>query len=423
LFVLKEQDMRKPADVERLYIDFDSFFATAEQHLRPELRGRPVGVIPVDTPYTGLIAASREAKGLGVRRGMMVREARAVCPDLTLVPARHDQYVYLHKKVLGAIGTVLPVLAVRSIDEMVCGLTRNEAARAVDIGSAVKRAIATSLSPTLTCSIGLAANELLAKIAAEMEKPDGLVAIRPRDLPGPLLRLSLTDIPGIARGNAARLERAGVTDVAGLWALAPKQARAIWGNVEGERLLALLHGYAVERPETGRVMFGHGRVLPHSWRTPERIEACTRVLAIKAARRMRRAGLAARALALWFTERDTAGWFGEERFPAAWDDRSVLTILSNLFVSARRTGAPIGGRSIHVVLHDLVPIADVTRDLFDFTPEFQAKQRWQRVSAVADGINKRFGRAVVNLGPWIEPPGGYAGAKIAFNRIPDEADF
>jgi len=83
----------------------------------------------------------------------------------------------------------------------------------------------------------------------------------------------------------------------------------------------------------------------------------------------------------------------------------------------------MGGRSIHVVLHDLVPIAEVTRDLFDFTPEFQAKQRWQRVSAVADGLNARFGRAVVNLGLWSEPPGGYAGAKIAFNRIPDEADF
>jgi DNA polymerase IV len=415
--------MRKPSGVERLYIDFDSFFATAEQHLRPELQGRPVGVIPIDTPSTGLIAASREAKRLGITRGMWVREARRVCPDIVLVAARHEKYVDLHKKIVGAIGNVLPVTAVRSIDEMVCALKVNEGARALALGREVKAAIAQEVGPTVTCSVGLGPNELLAKIAAEMEKPDGLVVIQPDDLPGPLLRLSLTDIPGIARGNARRLEKAGITDMAGLWALAPKQARAIWGNVEGERLWAELHGYAVERPATERAMFGHGRVLPHNWRTPERFEICARVLVIKAARRMRREGFAARALALWFTDRDTAGWFGEERFAPVFDDRSILASLSKLFASARRTGAPLGGRSLHVVLHDLVPAGEVPRDLFDFAPELRTRRRWEHLSLLADRLNARYGRAVVNVGPWVEPPGGYAGAKIAFNRIPDEADF
>jgi DNA polymerase-4 len=415
--------MRKPSGVERLYVDFDSFFATAEQHLQPQLRGRPVGVIPIDTPNTGLIAASREAKRLGIKRGMWVREARQVCPDITLVAARHDRYVALHKEIIRAIERVLPIMAVRSIDEMVCALAANEAARAHAIGREVKGAVAEHVGPVVTCSVGLGPNELLAKIAAEMEKPDGLVVLRPEDLPGSLLRLDLTDIPGIARGNAARLTKAGVTEVASLWALAPKQARAIWGSVEGERLWALLHGYAIERPETERAMFGHGRVLPHSWRNPERFEICARVLVIKAARRMRREGFAARALALWFTDRNTAGWFGEERFPPVFDDRSILRSLAKLFASARRTGAPLGGRSLHVVLHDLVPAGEVTRDLFDFAPELRAKRRWERLSLLADRLNARYGRAVVNLGPWVEPPGGYAGAKIAFNRIPDDADF
>src|SRR5829696_6279005 len=125
--------MRKPAGVERLYIDFDSFFATAEQHLR----GRPVGVIPIDTPNTGLIAASREAKRLGIKRGMWVREARAVCPNIALVAARHEKYVALHKEIVRAVERVLPVAAVRSIDEMVCALAVNESARAEAVGRAV----------------------------------------------------------------------------------------------------------------------------------------------------------------------------------------------------------------------------------------------------------------------------------------------
>ena len=70
--------MRKPTGLERLDVDFDSFFASAEQHLRPELRGRPVAVIPVDSEHTGLIAVGREAKALGLKRGAFGREARAL---------------------------------------------------------------------------------------------------------------------------------------------------------------------------------------------------------------------------------------------------------------------------------------------------------------------------------------------------------
>src|SRR5215207_4577187 len=105
--------MRQAAGLERLYVDFDSFFATPEQHLRPELRGRPLGVIPIDNPHTGLIAASREAKGLGIKRGFWVREARRVCPSIVLVPARHDAYVRLHGDIVKAVNNVVPLLAVR----------------------------------------------------------------------------------------------------------------------------------------------------------------------------------------------------------------------------------------------------------------------------------------------------------------------
>jgi DNA polymerase IV len=114
--------MRKPTGLERLDVDFDSFFASAEQHLRPELRGRPVAVIPVDSEHTGLIAVSREAKALGLKRGTFVREARRQCPGLVLVTARHEAYVDLHRMIVAAVETVLPVRVVCSIDEMVCAL-------------------------------------------------------------------------------------------------------------------------------------------------------------------------------------------------------------------------------------------------------------------------------------------------------------
>jgi DNA polymerase-4 len=416
--------MRKPEGVERLYVDFDSFFASAEQHLQPSLRGRPVGIIPLDTPHTGLIAVSREGKRLGLKRGVWAREARALCPDLVLVPARHDRYVALHTKIVRVVGRVAPVTGVRSIDEIVCALLPSEQARGREIGRQVKQALAQEIGPTLTCSVGLGPNELLAKIAAEMEKPDGLVVLHPADLPGPLLKLPLLDVPGIAKGNARRLAEAGVRTMADFWALAPKHARAIWGNVEGERLWALLRGYAVERPETSRSMFGHGRVLPQSWRNPEKAGACARYLTVKAARRMRRAGFAARVLGLWFTDRRSAGWYGEDRFPPAFDDHALLARLSRLLDHARRQGeAPFRSRSVHVALSGIVPIQDVMRDLFETGEDGRRRRRWEQLSLIADQLNKRYRRPVLSLGPAVEPPGGYAGAKIAFNRIPDPEDF
>ncbi len=414
--------MRKPTGLERLYVDFDSFFASAEQHLQPHLRGRPVGVIPVNSEHTGLIAVSREAKVRGIKRGTFVRDARRQCPGIVLVTARHEAYVALHRQILEAIESVLPVKAVCSIDEMVCALMPSEGPHALQIGQRVKDVIASQMGPTLTCSVGLGPKDLLAKIAAEMEKPDGLVALHPESLPGPLLSLELTDIPGIARGNAARIARAGIGDMAALWRLQPKELRRLWGSVEGERLWMGLHGYTVERSETRRRMFGHGRVLPADWRSLNGAYAAARVLLAKASARMRRAGFAARALSLWLTDRSSAGWYGEDHFQPTWDDPSLLASLSRLFLHAEREEMH-RSRSVHVALHDLVPLQDIEEDLFDDLPEAQIKRRMEYLSVIADRLNVTHRKTLLHWGPLVTIPGGYAGAKIAFNRIPDAEDF
>jgi DNA polymerase-4 len=414
--------MRKPAGLERLYVDFDSFFASAEQHLQPHLRGKPVGVIPIDSEHTGLIAVSREAKALGLKRGAFVREARKQCPDLVLVTARHEVYVELHRAIVEAIETVLPVKAICSIDEMLCALRPAEWPQTLVIGQRVKDVIARDIGPTLTCTVGLGPNDLLAKIAAEMEKPDGLVALHPDDLPGRLLSLDLTDILGIAGGNAARLARAGVADMAALWRLQPKELRRLWGSVEGERLWMGLHGYTVERPETRRRMFGHGRVLPADWRSLNGAYAAARVLLAKASARMRRAGFSARTLARWLTDRHSAGWYGEEHLQPTWDDPSLLASLSRLFFHVEREEMH-HSRSVHVALHNLVPLAEIEEDLFDDTPEAQLKRRMECLSVIADQLNVAHRKTLLHWGPWLMIPEGYAGAKIAFNRIPDAEDF
>lgn len=419
--------MYKPEGLERLYIDFDSFFASVEQELQPHLRDRPMAVVPLESEHTCCIAASYQAKACGVKTGTGVREAKAMCPDIVFTRARHDVYVRVHGAILRELDRHLPVSKVRSIDEMVCALKANEARDPEGLAARIKRGLAENVGPRITASIGFAANELLAKIAAEMRKPDGLTILPTEALPQALvdMRLKLTDIPGVSRGIEHRLARAGVHSISDLYELAPRQARAIWGSVGGERFLARLKGYEVPEEATHKRMFGHSRVLPGAWRTPDRARACARLLTVKAARRLRREPFLATRFTLCLRGTGGTRWERETHFEPARDDHTMLIALERLHAAWLAEGRAERLKQVGVVIHGLVPRAGCQLSLFaagSLPPREQA--RWERLSEVADELIARFGSRALSHGPVPEqPPGGYAGAKIAFNRVPDQADF
>ena len=142
--------------VDWLFLDMNAYFASVEQQLQPELRGRPVAVVPVMTDRTCCIAASYEARPYGVRTGTNVGEARRRCPQLRIVEAGHERYIRVHNQIVAAVETVLPVEKVCSIDEMVCKLSLHQrgVADAVEVGKAVKAAIADQVGQHLRCSVG-----------------------------------------------------------------------------------------------------------------------------------------------------------------------------------------------------------------------------------------------------------------------------
>ncbi|GAA4228543.1 DNA polymerase-4 [Sagittula marina] len=422
--------------IERLYLDFDSFFASAEQHFNPSLRGKPLGVVPLDSPNTSCIAVSREAKARGVKSGCSIKAARQVIPDMIFVIARHDVYVRLHKRILTVVDAILPVGKVRSIDELVCNLLPEEAEQGAALSATIKSALAEAFSPQLTCSIGMAPTELLAKIGAEMNKPDGFALIHSTDLPDKLADMEITDLPGISKGIEARLAAAGVADFTALWSLAPKQARAIWGNVEGERFWNGLHGYHSERPATKKSMYGHSRNLPQGWRTPERVAACARQLTLSAARRLRREGGRATRLTVSLSgegprgrgARD-GGWSWESVFPPARDDRTFLRALAEGLAQAGQS-ARFAPRSVSVVIHGLKDETELTGDLFGGSVDPHGagendatRAKWEKVSELLDDLRRSHGAKAISYGLQEDMPGGYIGAKIAFGRIPDEEDF
>lgn len=415
--------MRCPTEIETLYLDFDGFFANAEKTLRPQFANRPVGVIPLHSEHTSLIARCYEAKTFGIKRGTRVKEARQLCPDIALLMARHDEYVRLHHRILEVIDQFVPVKKVWSIDEMECELLGRERKNGEQIARAIKAALKSEFGPHLTCSIGLAPNQFLAKVAAELKKPDGLVVLNPDDLPGRLFDLELTDLPGISQNMATRLGNAHVNTVEELWNLSPKHARKIWNNVEGERLWAALRGHAISRPETERRMFGHGRILSADWRTPEKARDCLRLLTVKAARRLRREGYTAQSLSISLGLPDKRRWGRETRFFPARDDHTFLTEMTQLFDLGCRVTRAKHFKKVSIMLHGIAPEGQTSGDLFEHTEARSERARWETLTDVMDTLNARNSGCVISLGITKEPPGGYAGAKIAFGRVPDINDF
>ena len=408
-----------------LFLDFNSYFASVEQQERPELRGRPVAVMPTDTEWTCAIAASYEAKAHGVKTGTVIREARRMCPGLRTVLARHDLYVDYHHRLVAEIERHIPVEKVHSVDEVSCRLMGRErdpnAAR--DLARAIKRGIAERVGACLTSSIGLAPNRYLAKVATELDKPDGLVLLGAADIPAALFRLCLRDLPGIGARMERRLAAHGILDMPGLWALPPRGMRAIWGGVQGERMWYALRGYDIDEPETARRTVGHSHVLAPERREPDSARLVGRRLALKAASRLRRLGYRAGRLSLSLRLERSYGHGGlERRFPATADSFRLLRAYEDAW---REITAPLAGMpearimKIAVTLHGLVSETAAMADLF----EAPAGPRREELCRRIDALNAKYGRDAVSIGVTVDFGSPYTGVKIAFTRIPDAAEF
>lgn len=401
-----------------LFFDMNSFYASVAQAEEPALMGRPVGVLTTDAPGAACIAASIEAKRCGVKMGTRQHEARQLCPGIVFRAVKHDVCVAYHHAILQAVETVVPVDRVWSIDECSCRLTgtQQDLPRALDIGRALQQAVLQKVSPALRCSVGLAPTRLLAKLAAGLEKPGGLHWLTPAILPDRIAHLALDDLPGISWRMKLRLEAAGVTDVVSLYRLDPKEARAIWRSVAGERFLRELRGEVVIWPSTKRGMIGHGQVLSGANVSIEGARLVARRLLVKAAARMRREGFYARSLSIGVkcAKGGRISHGGDIR--CTQDTRFLLEILDRYWALL----APRAPLAVNITLGGLLPEADFVPDLFAVASE---PAQAARLNAVVDALNQRFGQDTIRYGELPRHHVAYTGAKIAFGRIPAREDF
>jgi len=422
-----------PRPLRWLFLDLNSYFASVEQQLQPSLRGRPVIVAPVGSDTTVAIAASIEAKRYGIATGTPVWEAKRLCPDVVVTPARHRRYVEFHEAVVAEVGRHVPVTRVCSIDEMACRLLDNENTRpeAEALARRIKAGIARNVGERLTSSVGIAPNRLLAKLASDLQKPDGLVVFEACDLPHALYPLALREVTGIGPGMERRLRRDGINDLAQLLDRRPREAGEAWGGTGGDRLWYLLHGVDLPDKPTRSRTIGHSHVLSPQRRGWEAARLTTRRLALKAASRLRRKGYRARLLVLHAKFEDNkTGWRASVRLPATEDSFVVLAALDQLLARLLAAGAARPGgfrvRMVGVTLAEIAPVAGEQGTLFahlDFDDPLARETRGLALSRAMDRINARWGRNAVSVGPMGGGRIDRVGTKIAFGRIPELSEF
>ncbi len=431
-----------PATLRWLYIDLNSYFASVEQQLQPRLRSRPVVVVPTSgTDSTCAIAASYEAKALGIKTGTMIYDARKLCPGLLIVPARHDKYVDFHHRIMAEIDRHIPLTKICSIDEVACRLTgpEQEKDNALALARRIKRGIADNVGLYLKSSMGIAPNRFLSKVASNLQKPDGLTLLQAHDLPDRLLHLSLRDLPGIGRSMEQRLANAGITSLQNFWNLAPKHARRIWHSVEGERFWYALHGVEVAEPaESRRHTISHSHVLAPEMRPRQAARMVARRLTVKAVTRMRRLGFYARFYNLYVRydshgpQETTRGmtpkknrWQGYIKLPPAQNNFTFLKALNRLWQDIPATGDSQRIKQVSIALYGLIHQDDLMPDMFDALndPVAQEQKKHNRLSMALDIINRKYGLDTIVTGGLPAPMSSYTGSKIAFTRIPQKVEF
>ncbi len=411
-----------------LFVDLNSYFASVEQQLRPELRGLPVAVVPVMTDSTCAIAASYQAKQFGVKTGTLIRDAKRLCPGLVLVEANHEHYVEFHQKIVQEIERHYPVHVIGSIDEMGCLLDSRRAHEdiALDLGRRIKRGLLERVGEVITCSVGIASNRYLAKVASDLTKPDGLEVIRLRDLPGRLAHLKLNDLPGIGRNMEPRLHQAGIRTFLDLWHAAPQKLHHVWGGVCGDRFWHQLHGGDLDDEPVRRRTIGHSHVLDPKFRRPPEASIVARRLLLKAASRLRRLGYRATRLTLSLRGEDLRRGEAGRRFPAVSDSFTLISILDELWPLVLDQTGWARVKKISVTLHDLEsPDTPEQLELFSAPerPSAADRQRRETLSRIMDDINQHYGRDSLALGFAPDHVKTFSGTKIAFTRIPDRQEF
>ena len=404
-----ETILPSPVDRAALFIDMDSFFASVEQELHPDWRGRPVGVCPFVHNATCVIAASAEAKRHGVRTGTNIGEARQRCPEIILVPGNSSAYRDYHRQIMAKLEQTRCKVFIRSIDEAYLRPPADLRAEAQELAQQVKLLVR-EVGSQLSSSVGIGPNLFLAKLATTLQKPDGLVELHLDDLEGTYSMLELRDLPGIGWRLEKRLREASINSPLELYQASFSLLKSLFGQT-GVSWHLRLRGYEVDLIPTHRRMIGHQTTIhPQPATTRAELLSVISQLALRIATRLESSGLAGQVILLQFRFADRTYWRRIHRghipffdYPTLWHHLRQL-IPSEL-------PQPVRFATISVL--NLSPITTLTRQLWDETSLAESLMR------AITTLNRRYGNHTIQ--PARHLRGTVISNQVGFGNAPQAA--
>ena len=374
-----------PAPRTILHVDMNAFFASVEQASNPALRGKPIAVIGAKD-RTVVLTASYPAKACGVKTGATVYEARRRCPLVQFVVGNPHKYMDTARRIALILHQYTPLVEVCSIDEAFLDISGSlylfgSAAR---IAHAIKDAIRTAFN--ITCSIGIAPNKLLAKVAANLQKPDGLVIVNPDDVPAFVHDLPLDEICGVGPHMTAFFQQRGIRTCGQLQPVPRAYLERQFG-VTG----AWLHEAAFGRDTTPVIpadeeaapkSVGHSMTLAHNVTNRAEVEIYLQQLAEMVGRRMRAAGLCGTTVAV------SIRWASFTSVTKRQTVAEPLRLGADIYRVAQRIWATIPLREPVRLVG--VSVANV-RPQGEQLPLFAAERKVLQLTMAQDMVNDKYG--------------------------------
>jgi len=383
-----------------LHVDMDAFFAAIEQRDNPALRGRPVvvGADPQGGRGRGVVATcSYEARRFGIHSAMPISTAYRLCPTAHYVAPRGLAYARSSRAIFAILRSFTDRVEPLSIDEAFLDVSGCERlfGPPVELARRIKARILAE--EQLTCSIGLATNKFLAKVASDLFKPDGLLVVEPGREAEFLNPLPVTRLWGVGPKTAARLERLGLRTIGSVAALPLERLERLFGE-HGAHLALLARGIDERRVSPGGAPKSQGREHTFERDTDDRalLERTLLELTEEVAVKLRQEGLSGRTAVLKIRFAPFETHTRRRVLPRPSDTtEAIYPTARELFAAALRPGRKV--RLIGVSVTQFTPTAQL--DLFAAQ---SIKQR--RVAQACDAITERFGSAALRRAALLQPP-------------------
>lgn len=371
-----------------MFLDLNSAFATTEQQARPSLRGKPMGVTNRISKHCCVIAASYEAKALGIKVGMRLDEARQLAPDFVILETDPPKYHFVYQQLTRIMKDYSPKVRMKSIDEGVIdfhGTLGTVHKRPLeDIAIEIKQRMKQEVGSWMRLNIGIAPNQFLAKTAASLRKPDGLDRIDHRNLREVYGQLKLTDLNGIASHFEARLNSADIfTPLQFLDASSDTLKRFVFHSVIGDDWHRRLRGYETDDVETKLGIVGRQWVLANPSADDSYILPCFQYLCETTGKKLRYRGVDARGIIVWARFQTGDGWQQRRMFKTTFYTDSQIYARALYLLNKRPKHMKL--QTMGITCYQLTPSSRSQISLLEHV------NKEEELTTAVDEINERYG--------------------------------